>query len=159
MFCGCDSGNSAAGQRRGSGRFCGTASTPPADLPRLRRYLEKEYLNKFIPFLRDKAEENGRIPETLTVSLGFLRLNNFFVTAFPGETFSSTAKELKDAFPELTLCSVTEHGRTVMYLPPTEEFRLGGYESVCMTTAAGSEEILRKESIAALRSFLADSFS
>ena len=39
--------------------------------------------------------------------------------------------------------TVTEHGRTVMYIPPDEERRLGSYESICSVTDFGAETILR----------------
>ena len=99
-------------------------------------------------FLRQKYQHGEEYPEdTIAVSLGFLTLNDMTVVGFPGETFSVTGKALQEAFPEKHICPITEHGRTVMYLPPEAECARGGYESVCRTTATGAEAILRDKAI------------
>ena len=127
--------------------------TMPEQLPERRRYLEKEYLVKFLSFLREKAAENGGVQDSVTIELGLLKLNGLTLAGFPGETFSTTAQAVKAAFPERDICTLTEHDRTVMYLPPVEEFALGGYESVCMSTAPGAEDILREQAISAVKQF------
>lgn len=127
--------------------------TMPLELQQRRKYLERERLAEFLPFLREKAAETTGVKEQVTIGLGLLRMNGLTIVGFPGETFSTTARALKDAFPERDLCTVTEHGRTVMYLPPAEDAALGGYESVCMSTAPGAEEILRKQAIGAVGCF------
>ena len=58
------------------------------------------------------------------------------------------------SFPELDLVTVTEHGRTVMYLPPEEEFAKGGYETVCKLTVPHAERVLREEAVCFLENFL-----
>ena len=121
------------------------------NLPERRRYLEKEYLEKSLPFLRSKAAEHGVVGERAAISFGCLRLNELVIAAFPGETFWETGLAVKEAFPGKDICTVTEHGRTVMYLPPLHDFRKGGYESVCMATEAGAEGILREKSTEAVQ--------
>lgn len=125
----------------------------PEELPSRRRWLEREYLGKFMSFLREKAAENGSVPERVTIELGMLKLNGLTVVGFPGETFSVTAQQVKAAFPDREICTVTEHDRTVMYVPPVEEAARGGYESVCMTTAPGAEDTLRESAIRAIEQF------
>ena len=122
------------------------------NLPARRKYLEKEYLEKQLSFLRSKAAERNGVGDTVTVSLGLMKLNELVIAAFPGETFWATGTALKAAFPEKEICTVTEHGRTVMYLPPLEDYRQGGNETVCMSTGAGAEAVLRENSIAAVKS-------
>lgn len=122
---------------------CLPAAVPDA-LPARRKHLEKQLLTELMDFLQKKYRNGEKQPaETITVSLGLLTLNDLTFTAFPGETFFATGQALQEAFPKQHICTVTEHGRTVMYLPPQEECELGGYESVCRTTAAHAESILR----------------
>lgn len=127
------------------------------NLPARRRYLEKEYLEKSLPFLRSKASEQGEVGAHATISFGSLRLNELVIAAFPGETFWATGIALKEAFPKQVICTVTEHGRTVMYLPPLEDYKRGGYESVCMSTEPGAEAVLRENSIAAVERLIKNS--
>ncbi len=118
--------------------------TIPEALPQRRTHLENQLLSELMDFLQSKYRNGEQaIGDTISVSLGFLQLNDLLFAAFPGETFSVTGKALQAAFPEKSICSVTEHGRTVMYLPPEEDCKQGGYESVCRTTAAHAESILR----------------
>lgn len=129
--------------------------TIPELLPQRRNYLEHRLLTELADFLQGKYRNGEQsVGDTIAISLGFLQLNDLLVTAFPGETFSVTGKALQEAFPEKSICTVTEHGRTVMYLPPEDDCRLGGYESVCRTTAPNAENILRSKAISAAKSFL-----
>ena len=94
-------------------------------------------------FLQGKYRNGEDVPgDTICISFGLLRLNDLLFAAFPGETFSVTGKALQAAYPQKAICTVTEHGRTVMYLPPEDDCRLGGYESVCRTTAPNAEQFL-----------------
>lgn len=112
----------------------------PEDLPARKETLEHASLASTLPFLRSKYV-NGEtsLTDTIEIELGRLQLNKLNILAYPGETFSTTA------FNSENVITVTEHGRTVMYIPPDEERRLGGYESVCSVTAAGAESILKQE--------------
>jgi len=74
--------------------------------------------------------------------------------AFPGETFSTTGEALRAAYPELNISTVTEHWRTVMYLPPKEDLANGSYEATCRVTDEGAAEILAEKSIETMASFL-----
>ena len=133
------------------------SSVMPDSLPERKRYLELCRLEKTLPFLREKYSEGEReLTDTVSVFLGFLRLGDLVFVAFPGETFSVTGESVIEAFPnaKMKICTVTEHERTVMYLPPYDEFLRGGYESICKTTAPESEAILRHEAIKKLETFL-----
>lgn len=119
----------------------------PDSLPERRRYFEKKRLSKTLPFLQEKySEGEADLSDEISVFVGMLALNDVCFLAFPGETFYSTGKAVKDLHSDLKLCTVTEHERTVMYLPPKEDFVLGGYESVCKVTSADSEFVLRSRS-------------
>ena len=113
----------------------------PADLPARKRYLEQLALRNTLPFLQAKYRSGEeRVSDTITVELGLLRLNNVRILAFPGETFNATAAAAASGWPGTV--TITEHGRTVMYIAPEAEFRQGGYESICAVTAPPAEEIL-----------------
>lgn len=116
----------------------------PEAIPQRRQYLEQRLLIELADFLQRKYRNGEKSPaDTICASLGFLQLNDLLFAAFPGETFSVTGKALQKAFPKKEICTITEHGRTVMYLPPQTDHSLGGYESVCRTTAADAERYLR----------------
>jgi hypothetical protein len=127
----------------------------PDTLPERKRYLELCRLERTLPFLREKYAEGEREPcDRISVYLGFLRLGEVVFAAFPGETFWATGDAVKATFPDQRICTVTEHERTVMYLPPYDEFLRGGYESICKTTAPESESILRREAIDKIEKYL-----
>ena len=111
----------------------------PPTLAERKLFLERQRLKSTLPFLRAKYLNGEQSPkETIEIELGMLRLNKLKILAFPGETFSSTA-----CMDDESVMTVTEHGRTVMYIPPDEERRLGGYESICSVTDFGAETVLR----------------
>lgn len=128
-----------------SGRLDLPEGELPVSLSERKKYLERVQFADSLEFLLGKYR-NGeeRLSDTVEVELGLLRLNDRRILAFPGETFSSTAAavaaEMKDP-----AVMVTEHGRTVMYVPPLEECRRGGYECLCALTSPDAEEILRRE--------------
>lgn len=139
----------------------GTLSVPAQSngLPEIRRRLESLHLRDTLPFLRAKYL-NG-VPAsgaggtgTIRVTLGAMRLNSRLILAFPGETFSTTAAAVVRQFPDIT--TVTEHGRTAMYMPPPEQYSLGGYEPQGAVTSPDAEPILRQhaaEFLLTLRSY------
>ena len=115
----------------------------PVALPERKRYLEKLRLKSTLPFLRSKYLNGEMSPkETIEIELGMLRFNNLKLLAFPGETFASTA-----CMDDESVMTITEHGRTVMYIPPDEERRLGSYESICSITDFGAEMVLRNAAL------------
>lgn len=123
----------------------------PEGLPERREYFERLHLQGTLPFLLEKYTEGETIlRDTVEVTLGLLRLNEERLLFFPGETFSATGKAVQAAFPELHLTTITEHGRTVMYIPTKEEFRRGGYETICELTAENAESVLREKAMAFL---------
>lgn len=127
----------------------------PEDLPSRRVYLEQQGVLSRMDFLREKYAEGESALRTATeVSVGLLKLNDLVFAAFPGETFYETGEAVRAAFPESTLVTVTEHGRTVMYLPPYDQLAQGGYETVCRLTDEGAAEKLEKETISAVKQFL-----
>lgn len=127
----------------------------PEDLKKRYEYLDKKSLGGLMNFLREKYTEGEEtVNDEISVFMGFLRIGDMVFAGFPGETFSVTGVALQQAFPGLDICTVTEHGRTVMYLPPEADCELGSYESVCKTTARNGEEVLRTGAIGALESFL-----
>ena len=131
------------------------AEMPSADdLPRRKKWLERERLVTTLYFLQWKYR-NG-VPNArgfIDVDLGGLRLNEWLLLAFPGETFWATGEAVRQACGE-TVVTLTEHGRTAMYLAPGEEFRDGGYESICAVTAPPAEEILREHATAFAQAML-----
>jgi len=127
----------------------------PENIAERKKYLEKKSMAELMDFLREKytygeTELSGKI----TVTFGMVQFGDLILAAFPGETFWSTGSTLQDAFPDKDICTVTEHERTVMYLPPEEEFRRGSYESFCNLTAPDGEKQLREGAIAAMEKFL-----
>lgn len=96
-------------------------------------------------------EAAGRRRES-RVSLGLLRLNDIALLAFPGETFWETGRAVAAASGDPTrIITVTEHGRTAMYLPPPHEWDRGGYEATCRAIARDGETVLRQAAIAFLQ--------
>ena len=134
--------------------FVNVSDALPSSLSGMRRHLETVRLNKTLEFLREKYI-NGEAKHTdeISVLVGLLQINDLLIVAFPGETFYKTGKIVKESFENINICTITEHERTVMYLPPKEDFELGGYEAVCKLTAPNSEEILRENSISIIRKF------
>lgn len=117
-------------------------STSPLPTAPVSRRREVERRNLFLDFLGAKLslpEGDQRDPD-FAVELGALRLNRWLIAAYPGETFASTAAALHRSRREI---SVTEHGRTAMYIPPSGEYRRGGYEVMCAAVPAGGEAVLR----------------
>lgn len=130
----------------------------PEDLPARRAFLERERYKNSLPFLREKyAEGETSLSGETEISFGMLRLNDLLIAAFPGETFSETGKQVCKAFSPLSVCTVTEHGRTVMYMPPEAQCAQGGYESVCRVTDEAAEAILRRKATEALKMFAEES--
>jgi hypothetical protein len=118
-----------------------------------RKYLERIAYQDTLGFLREKySYGEDALTEETTISLGLLKVNDLTFCAFPGETFSTTAKAVKNSIGG-EICTVTEHGRTVMYIPPKEQALLGGYESVCRVTKMGEEQTLKEKAILALKEF------
>lgn len=128
----------------------------PENLPARRRYLEALRTKSSMDFLLEKYQEGeeGPLKETTEIQLGFLRLNDVIFAAFPGETFSTTGAALQAAYPNANITTVTEHWRTVMYLPPREDLANGSYEATCRVTDEGAAELLAEKSIEAMAKFL-----
>ena len=131
--------------------FVDISDEMPESLPERKAYLDRKRLCGTLGFLREKYElGESELSDTVKVSLGVLKLGELTIFAMPGESFSETAMAIKETLGG-DICTVTEHGRTVMYIPTEEEFHLGGYESSCKLTAKNAEAILRYESINALK--------
>ena len=127
----------------------------PEDLPARRIYLEQQGTLSRMDFLQEKYRKGEVCPkETTDISFGLLQLNDLVFAAFPGETFYETGEALRHAFPETAIVTVTEHGRSVMYLPPHDQLAQGGYETVCRMTACGAAEKLETETVSAVKHFL-----
>ena len=129
------------------------AGRPP--LPEIKRQAEQRQLVRNAGFLNriwraGEPEEQVRRRE-ITARLGLLRLNDVHLLAFPGETFSSTAEKVRQASGLAEVVTATEHDRTVMYLPPPEEYRRGGYEVTCCLVSPAAEPLLAREALALLR--------
>ena len=109
-----------------------------------KKKLESQRLAGIMPFLQG-IYRNGEksLQETIPISAAMLELNNCNFLFFCGETFSATAQEIVNNFPEHTWITVTEHGRTAMYIPPAEEYSRGGYEFTCATVAKEAEQLLK----------------
>ena len=87
----------------------------------------------------------------IRASLGLLRLNDIVLLAFPGETFSETAAAVVEGLDASRVITVTEHGRTAMYLPPPVEWDRGGYERTCCGIVREGEPGLRAAARALLQ--------
>ena len=121
------------------------------DLPARKRLAEQIALLSTTPFLRERwvpgeePEHLGAAEPVLRVELGGLRLNGVAVLAFPGETFSATGMAVAAGSPgNGPVVTVTEHGRTAMYMPPPDELGRGGYESTCRLVDERGEPALRE---------------
>lgn len=125
-------------------------------LPERKRYFESLNFRGTIPFLEAKYRNGEKAPpgESVDVKLGLLSLNDTHFLLCPGETFSATGKRICSSFPEMEFVTATEHGRTVMYLPPEEEFALGGYETICKLTSPHAERVLHDEAVRFIRESL-----
>ena len=123
-----------------------------SNLPARKRWYERERLSTTLHFLEYKYR-NGEVSLSshINIRLGMLALNEWMLLAFPGETFWLTGRAVQAAFPEKKLVTATEHDRTVMYMPPEEEYHLGGYESICTVTEPPAEALLRAAAIQFVR--------
>ncbi|MBR5445554.1 MAG: hypothetical protein IKV57_05505 [Clostridia bacterium] len=125
------------------------------DLPARFRALEHLKYAEQREFLYEKyAYGEDSLSDTVQVSLGFLQLGELTIAAYPGETFSLTGLALCEAFPDKNICTVTEHGRTIMYIPPKDHCEMGGYETICRMIVSGEEEVLRAAMIREMKQFL-----
>ncbi|MBO5722918.1 MAG: hypothetical protein J6S19_07365 [Lentisphaeria bacterium] len=116
-----------------------------------KKILERKQLEIRLPFLQ-KIHRNGEniFCKEITLHNALLEINNWNVLFFSGETFSSTAQEITATFPEKQWVTVTEHGRTAMYIPPEREYLRGGYEPACAVVAANGEAELKLQMTALL---------
>ncbi len=129
-----------------------SAASKGRPLPERKRLAERIRFLDTVPFLRKKWL-NGEPPSTearrrVAVRLGWLFLNDAGLLAFPGETFSSTGEWVRRRSGIRGLVTVTEHGRTVMYVPPARDRERGGYEPTCCMTAPDAEAILAEAALA-----------
>ena len=121
-------------------------------LPELKRRAERIVFLKTVPFLRKKwLNDNTESRNKVTITIGLLSLNDTKILAFPGETFNATAKQVEIQMKTDKLLTVTEHGRTVMYILPEEECAMGGYESTCRITSLEAEAILINATLSMLK--------
>ena len=123
-------------------------------LPEIKKIAEKLRFAQTADFLRRKWL-NGESPELvqrrkIKARLGCLKLNDIHILAFPGETFSATAARVRAQCGLANVITVTEHDRTLMYLPPPEEFVRSGYETNCCLIAPSAEPILQAGALAML---------
>ncbi|MBE6613757.1 MAG: hypothetical protein E7631_00450 [Ruminococcaceae bacterium] len=144
--------------REGVKQHCIDTSAPipgTEDLPARFRGLEVLKYAEQLDFLYEKyAYGEDALCDTVQVSLGFLQLGGLTLAAYPGETFSLTGLALCEAFPDADICTVTEHGRTIMYIPPADHCAMGGYETICRMIKSGEEEVLRASMIREMKAFL-----
>ena len=127
----------------------------PDDLRERKRILEQDFLHGNFPFLtgiRQNGEQGS--PDTHTVSTALLQLNDWNLLFFSGETFYQTAREITSHFPGKKWITVTEHGRTAMYIPPENEYNRGGYEPSCAVVSVQGEKQLREQIISRLHEAL-----
>ena len=124
-----------------------------------KKHLEYQRLNGIMPFLQG-IYRNGEksVQETIPVSAAMLELNDCNFLFFCGETFSKTAQEITGHFPEYSWITVTEHGRTAMYIPPAEEYLRGGYEFTCATVAKEAEQLLKEQLICLIKTAKTQNF-
>lgn len=133
----------------------GISPEMPEELPARMRWLEAQRMQNSMPFLREKyTYGETELKNTVDIHLGMLRFNDLVIAAFPGETFSETAKAVCDSFPGTDIVTVTEHERTVMYLPPLADCARGGYETTCRVTSDAAEAVLRDAAMKLMDSFI-----
>ncbi|MFH1969088.1 MAG: hypothetical protein ABIJ53_02080 [Verrucomicrobiota bacterium] len=130
------------------------ASMRNAPLPEVKKLAERVKFLCTVPFLRKKwlngEPQGAESRRKVTARLGWLSLNDTGILAFPGETFSSTAEWVRIQSGLDNLTTVTEHDRSLMYVPPEKERALGGYETTCCMTSPEAESILVDEALAML---------
>ena len=128
-----------------------TESFKPAstkDLREMKHFLEREYFQETLPFLRGICYNGISEPgDEIVVTTALLRLNDVNLLFFSGETFSETAGKITARFPGKKWITCTEHGRTAMYIPPEEEYFRGGYEPLCAAVSPEGENSLRQQMI------------
>ena len=131
------------------------ASHLDASLPESRKIAERIKFLQTVPYLMRKWLNGERLntesQREVTAQLGLLSLNDIGILAFPGETFSSTGEKVKIQSRQTDLMTVTEHDRSIVYVPPDKAYALGGYETTCCMTSPGAESILIDEALAILR--------
>lgn len=114
--------------------------------------LEQERVKAIMPFLMGiYSNGNKSKSNDITISTALLKLNNYNLLFFSGETFNSTAQEIISNYPNKNFITITEHGRTAMYIPPKEEYRRGGYEPTCATVSNLAEAKLKEKLINLLK--------
>ena len=130
----------------------GSETVENMDLNTVKQVLESEYLQGNLPFLQKIYRNGVPLPDgKITVSTALLCLNEWNLLFFSGETFSETAKKITDCFPQKKWVTITEHGRTAMYIPPEQEYLRGGYEPTCAVVAPEGEKELRQQMILLLQ--------
>ena len=118
------------------------------DLPELKRLAERLFWLNLTSPMRSRwcclDGTEGRLERRTSVSLGLLRLNDVALLAFPGETFRQTGEAAVGRNADHVM-TVTEHGRTALYMPPPDDWGRGGYESSCTAIARDAEPLLRRK--------------
>jgi hypothetical protein len=119
-----------------------------------KNLLEKQRVKAIMPFLQGIHKNGINNPNNnITVSTALLKLGKFNLLFFSGETFSCTANEIISQFQNEKFITITEHGRTAMYIPPKEEYRRGGYEPTCATVSNLGEKTLKDTMIKNLENY------
>ena len=116
-----------------------------SSLSEQKKFLELRRFSETLDFLIGKYR-NGEtaLDDHVRIELGIMKLGDFTIIAYPGETFNQTAGQISGIFCNAKLVSVTEHGRTIMYIPPAAEYLAGGYEPQCALTSPEAESLLRE---------------
>ena len=120
-------------------------------LPVLKQLKERMLFFKLRDFLISKCwstdNEIKQKKMSVEVQLGRLTLNDVTLLAFPGETFSATAHKVSALSDSTHLITATEHGRSVLYIVPEDEYGSGGYEVCACLVTPKAEEILIKSAL------------
>ena len=95
-------------------------------------------------------------PDTRTIPLQAIRIENLLIGALPGEFFAETGLALKDSARDYSYFTIGLANGNVGYVPPAHEIDRGGYETwrcrySCLES--DSESIIRNEMIRMLHSF------
>jgi len=109
----------------------GVRKPTPNELQEARDYLEKNVKDRPIQNWEENyARETvlvGQMPDTVEIKLQAIGIGGLGIAAIPCETFGSTGLRLKEQSPFPLTMNISIANGAHGYLPPPDQFPLGGY--------------------------------
>ena len=81
-------------------------------------------------------------PDFLPYKMFALRIGDFFLAGLPGEPFTEIGRRIFDASPYPCTMISTITNAASLYIPTSEAFRQGGYETATSNIGMGSDDVL-----------------